>query len=361
MKSVDDVRVFLELTTYYRRFVENYAKISKPLVKLLEKDVEFQWSPECNSAFMELKRRLTEAPILAYPRFNKPFILDTDASAFAIGSVLSQVGNDGLEHPVAYFSRILSKPECNYSVTRKELLSMIDSMEHFRTYLLGKPFTVRTDHTALRWLQNFKEPTNQVARWIERLAEFDYTVQHRPGKSHGNADALSRYPVQAIAIAGTPECCEFSLPDLAESQSEDKILGKIREWVKEGKRPTDGEVAASSAEERFYWAKFSLLECKNDVLYITHATDDENADGKKRLVSPKSMYLLALQYTHSKPGSGHLSTKKMYEKLRLRFYWWRMYETIQSFVHACEACASRKSFRKNRAPLKPIGTVWPFQ
>ena len=135
----------------------------------------------CEDAFKALKKALLEVVTLAYPDFSKPFIVDTDASDVGIGAVLSQLNNSNVEQPLAYYSRSLSKPERKYAVTRKEMLALVDSLRHFRCYLIGKKFKVRTDHSALQWLRTFKEPVGQVARWIERLAEYDFEIIHPPG------------------------------------------------------------------------------------------------------------------------------------------------------------------------------------
>ncbi|GBN35347.1 Retrovirus-related Pol polyprotein from transposon 297, partial [Araneus ventricosus] len=138
-------------------------------------------------------KALITSPVLTYPRTDKEFILDTDASNEGIGAVLSQkIGNE--ECVIAYFSKSLGKPERNYCVTRKELLAIVKSIEHFHHYLYGRKFLLRTDHASLRWLLNFREPEGQIARWIQRLQEYDFEIQHRKGTSHGNADALSRRP-----------------------------------------------------------------------------------------------------------------------------------------------------------------------
>ena len=170
--------------------MKDFARIAKPLHRLTEKSYPFHWTNECASAFGELRQRLVSAPVLAFPDFRQPFILDTDASDVGMGAVLSQV-LDGQERVIAYASRTLSKPERRYCVTRRELLAVVTFVQHFRPYLLGSRFLLRTDHT---WLWNFKEPEGQIARWLERLQEYDFTVQHRPGKKHSNADALSRLP-----------------------------------------------------------------------------------------------------------------------------------------------------------------------
>ena len=146
-----------------------FAAIAKPLHHLTEKTAKFNWSLQCEQAFIELKQHLTSAPILALPDFSQQFILDSDASDVGIGAVLSQKQVDGSEHVIAYASRVLSKPERRYCVTRKELLAAVSFIKHFRPYLLGKPFILRTDHSSLTWLSNFRNPEGQLARWLEAL------------------------------------------------------------------------------------------------------------------------------------------------------------------------------------------------
>ena len=193
-QNVKQIRSFLGLCSYYRRFVHNFSTIAKPLHKLTEKGANFVWTDECQYAFETLKRSLVNAPILAYPSpTSGQFILDADASNVALGAVLSQIQN-GEEKVIAYYSRCFSKPERHYCVTRRELLAVIDSIKNFHHYLYGAHFMVRSDHGALRWLMNFKKPEGQIARWIEILATYDYEIQHRAGRIHSNADALSRRP-----------------------------------------------------------------------------------------------------------------------------------------------------------------------
>ena len=181
------------LASYYRRFIEGFAEIAVPLNKLTHKESTFKWNDACQNAFITLKERLISSPILSYPEMTGQFILDTDACDVAIGAVLSQEQN-GVEKVIAYSSRTLSKTESKYCVTRKELLAVVFHCKHFQHYLYGQRFLVRTDHGSLRWLFRFKNPEGQMARWLEVLSTFDFEVQHRPGRQHGNADGLSRLP-----------------------------------------------------------------------------------------------------------------------------------------------------------------------
>ena len=191
--NATQLRAFLGTAGYYRHFVPNYAEITSPLYRAIQKGETLTWTAACQEAFSTIKRHLSNAPILAFPCMEVPFILDADASDRGLGAILSQV-QDGRERVVAYAARALSKAERNYSTTRKELLALVWGCEHFESYLCGKRFLARTDHSALLWLRNFKNPRGQVARWLERLSDFNFAVEHRPGHLHGNADGLSHIP-----------------------------------------------------------------------------------------------------------------------------------------------------------------------
>ena len=142
--SKRDVQQFLGLANYYHRFIKDFASIARPLHRLTEKTATFKWTTECEAAFSDLKDKLTTAPVLEHPRYDKEFIIDTDASATGIGAVLSQVQDDGREHVIAYASRTLSRPERRYCVTRRELLAVVTFIHHFRPYLLGRKFSLIT-------------------------------------------------------------------------------------------------------------------------------------------------------------------------------------------------------------------------
>ena len=192
--SKKEVQQFIGFANYYRCFIKDFAQHARPLHRLTEQTSQFQWTDVCQEAFGELCKRLCSAPVLAYPDFEKPFILDTDASDVGIGGVLSQLDGEGKERVIAYGSRLLSKPERRYCVTRRELLALVTFVHLYRPYLICRKFTLRTDHGSLTWLRNFKEPEGQLAWWLERLQELDFEIVHRRGRSHQNADALSRLP-----------------------------------------------------------------------------------------------------------------------------------------------------------------------
>ena len=188
------VRRFLGLTGYYRKFIPDYAKIAAPLTDLTRKNKPNQvlWTAECDMAFQELKSILCSSPVLASPDFTRSFILQTDASERGVGAVLSQCDGDGQEHPIAYFSRKLLPREEHYSTIEKECLAIKLGVQAFRVYLLGRPFLIQTDHRALEWLDRLKDNNHRLTRWSLALQPYQFTVTYRAGKANSNADALSR-------------------------------------------------------------------------------------------------------------------------------------------------------------------------
>ena len=171
----------------------NFASVARPLHKLTEANIEFAWTSEYHTSFDTLKKLLSTAPVLSYPDFTVEFILDTDACSHGIGTVLSQL-KDEVEHPVPFAIPTLTKAEGNYCVTRKELLAVVEFVRHFRHYLLGPKFRIRTDHAPLRSVLKTREPEAQLARWIEFLSRFEYEIEYREGQRHHNADAMLRRP-----------------------------------------------------------------------------------------------------------------------------------------------------------------------
>ena len=300
-----EVRSFLGLCSYYRRFIHSFSQISKPLHVLTEKNRFFEWTDPAEKAFQTLKEKLTTAPILVYPSETDQFILDTDASNHHIGAVISQV-QQGQERVIAYYSRTLNKSERNYCITRKELLAIVAAVKHFRPYLYGKQFKVQTDHGALTWLMKFKHPEAQVAHWIEVLDTYDFKIEHRPGKSHGNADALSRRPCDGIdckqcnKMERSGQETQIHIPSrkptnrnqqtevvrvirennwiLNKTKSEirqvqlcDKVLSKVIR-LKETRtlKPSWHEISTESPTFKMYWSIWDNLYLHEGVLYCSY-------------------------------------------------------------------------------------------
>lgn len=196
-KTQKEIKSFLGLAGYYRRFIKDFAKIAKPMTLCLKKNSKIEHTPQFLSSFNHLKNLLINAPILRYPDFTQPFVLTTDASNIAIGAVLSQ-STPPNDHPVAYASRTLNETEQKYSTIEKELLAIIWACKYFRPYLYGRKFQIYTDHRPLVWLFNVKEPGSKLIRWRLKLEEYDYTIIYKSGKQNTNADSLSRISLNAL-------------------------------------------------------------------------------------------------------------------------------------------------------------------
>eukprot|EP00731_Ephydatia_muelleri_P011389 Em0006g283a len=192
------VRCFLGMTGYYRKFIPDYASIAAPLTDLTKNAAPNQvvWTDRCEGSFQKLKSLLCREPVLRSPDFTKEFVLQTDASDVGVGAVLSQLDEEGADHPVAYYSRKLLAREQKYATIEKECLAIKLATQAFRVYLLGRPFIIQTDHRALEWLDRLRENNAKLSRWSIALQPFKFQVRHRPGKDNGNADCLSRLPTE---------------------------------------------------------------------------------------------------------------------------------------------------------------------
>ena len=191
--AVTKVRAFLGHVGYYRRYIYKYANIAIPLTELTKKiDTTPVWTEACTKAFKMLKHKLTIVPVLIPPHWNKDFEVYVDASNVAIGSVLSQKDEKGHDRPIYFASRQLSIAEKNYTITEREALGMIFLVQKYRHYLLSYKFVFHVDHDALKYMINKPQLSGRIARWVLLLQEFNFTIQVRFGKSHANADHLSR-------------------------------------------------------------------------------------------------------------------------------------------------------------------------
>uniref|UniRef100_A0A5S6R4Y5 RNA-directed DNA polymerase n=1 Tax=Trichuris muris TaxID=70415 RepID=A0A5S6R4Y5_TRIMR len=369
--SPKELRQFLGLASYYRRFVSSFATVAAPMNKLMKKSSRWNWAPECEVSFQELKAPLTSAPTLSFADFNQAFILDTDASNCGVGAVLAQVV-DGKEVVVAYASRTMSKAERSYSTTRQEMLALVWAVRHFRPYLCGKKFRARTDHSSLRWLQGFKEPEGQVARRLELLSSYDFEVEHRAGRKHRNADALSRMPERAqnnnIGIVNHLVKLRSWLPnvdaqEMLQAQRNDPNVGTILEWTEMGSWPEQSPTGASRTL-RYLWCQKGQFGLRGGLLYRRWVPVLPPGRGVTTwlLVITNSLIPRLLESAHDGPAGGHLGYKKTFEKLRRTFYWPNQREDVANWCGSCEACARRKpgGSKRPRAPLQQecIGNPW---
>lgn len=193
-RTEKEIKQFLGMTGYYRKFIHNYAHIAKPLTLQLRKGTEIN-PEEFKDSFLLLKQHLINSPVLQFPNWELPFVLTTDASSVALGAVLSQI-SEGRDHPIAFASRTLSQTEQKYSTIEKELLAVVYACTHFKPYLYGKRFTLQTDHKPLQWLFTMKNANTRLMKWIFYLNDFEFDIKHIDGKTNYVADALSRIDLQ---------------------------------------------------------------------------------------------------------------------------------------------------------------------
>ena len=368
--TTKEVQQFLGLASYYRKFVKDFAELAKPLHRLTEKNAKFQWTDDCQRAFIELRQKLVTSPILVYPDFNRNFILDTDASNSGIGAVLSQLDDNGCERVIAYGSRLLSKAERQYCVTRRELLAVVFFTKQFRPYLAGKKFLLRTDHGSLTWLRNFKEPEGQLARWLEQLQELDFDIVHRQGRKHTNADALSRLPCPQCkreshdpsSVAATMVIpSESTQKTLRDAQLEDPIIKPLLISKEAGEKPLKADERKFGSAARRLMQLWDQLIVRDGILYrqYAHPTKEKS---HLQLIIPKSLRDEVLEDLHEGALGGHLGMEKMLARVKERFYWPGHHKDTQNWCRNCATCSARKNPpQKPRAPLQSIRTGYPLQ
>ena len=191
----------------------DYASVAAPLTDLMQKGRDWAWQSTQQHAFETLKARLLQAPVLVHPDIKKPYVLHTDASEVGIGETLSQLDTEGIPRLIACRSRKLNKAQLNYPVHEKEMLALIDALEDWRHYLLGAEIHIFTDNSALRYLQNTKQPSSRQVRWLEKLQLYSpLKIAHIPGKTNTSADALSRSPLlrEEVIELGKPSTVDLS-------------------------------------------------------------------------------------------------------------------------------------------------------
>ena len=339
--KVVHIQQFLGITGYYRRFIEHYSAYAFPLNELIKKDVKWVWSPECDKVFNLLKEKLISYPILQKPNFNKPFILHTDASGTWIGAVLTQKDELGREYNCYYYSCILKGAEIHYGITEKECLAIVKAVKHFRVYLFNH-FTIVTDHAALKWLMDKTEPTGRLARWTMFLQAFDFTILHRAGRKHCNADALSR-PILSIMASTSGEAehkdIQASLEEEANLSSadldphEDEFL---LHFLRTGKF-----VVGSSNQQRKRIIKIAGdYKLERGILY--YARDDMF----KIIPEPNKRLEIVTAAHHN----GHFKVETTYNRLKEKFYWRDLMRDIEHVISQCIRCLKYSKIRVNEHP-----------
>jgi hypothetical protein len=347
-ESVSEIKSFLGLAGYYRRFIEGFSKLALPLTKLTRKDQAFVWDGNCEESFQELKRRLTTAPVLILPDAKESSVVYCDASKLGLGGVLMQGGN-----VVAYASRQLKVHERNYPTHDLELAAVVFALKVWRHYLYGSRFEVFSDHKSLKYLFDQKELNMRQRRWLEFLKDYDFGLSYHPGKANVVADALSRKTLHMSSLMvkelelieefrDLSLVCEVTstsvklgmlkltnpfLEDIKERQKSDKRLMEKLVLINEGKE-TNIKIDESGV------MRFHGRICVPDVPKL------------KRMI---------MEEGHRSGLSIHLGVTKMYQDLRKLFWWPGMKRQIYEFVYSCLTCQKLKIKHQ-----KPFGLLQPM-
>lgn len=324
--TVAEVRRMIGVAGWYKRFIPHYSDICAPLNRLTRKSVKLVWDDNCNRAWNTIKQHLISAPILSCPDFSLPFVIQTDASSYGLGAVLTQSTTDG-EKVVCYLSRSLSRLERRYTTTELECLAVLWAIEKLRSYVEGSHFTVVTDHHSLCWLHNLKDPCGRLARWAIRLQQYDFKIIHRKGRDHHVPDTLSR-----------------SVPVLDSCEIDNKVKqSTLCSWY----RKMLEKVSLNPLQ-------FPAWREENGILYHYHknimsglASKEENW---KRVI-PRVERNDLLKQMHDDPTSGHLGVFKTYNRVLQKYYWPHMRADIARYVRNCKTCLANKVERKLPAGL----------
>lgn len=314
-KSIRDVRRLMGLIGFYQKFVRNYSHITTPITDLLKKSKRFKWTDDAERALDELKSVLTSSPVLANPRYDLPFTIETDASQLAVGAALLQEHPEG-KRIIAYFSKKLSSTQRKYAATEKECLAVLLAVENFRHYVEGTSFTVITDAKSITWLftMSAANGNSRLLRWALKLQSHDFTIQYRKGKENVLADCLSRIETVQVVDDEYAELRQ-KISNNPQEYQEFKIVGdKIFKFVQDDSRIED---------KRFQWKMYPPKQDRLEIIKAAHE-------------------------------SAHLGYDKTISKLREKFFWPRMAIDTRQFCKSCVSCKVSKSSNINNTP--PMGS-----
>lgn len=346
------IKSFIGLASYYRKFIDNFSAIAQPLTDKLQKKVTFSWNAQCDNAFKTLKNALTTAPVLQYPEFERPFYLSVDASDFALGAVLSQKFNGENDLPIAYASRVLNSAERHYPTIKKECLAIIYAVRKFRPYIYGRKFFIVTDHRPLTWLKNVSNPASILIRWRLELEEYEYEIIHKSGILNTNADALSRisYPseTQDIRVVTRSQSKTTSQSSNHNSVSSGPTL------IQNDLSTTPSPISPTSPISPNPVVDDKLLV---DTKSSSNSNKTNQINNNKSPV-PKIVSLVSdediqkvLHDFHFSPLGGHQGVMRTYKRLKVYYSFPRMIERIRKFVKTCSLCQKNKIGPQNKLPM----------
>ena len=345
--TVKQTRGFLGFGNFYRRFIRGFSNLAKPLNDLLKKDHKFIWTDDCQKAFDELKKRFTEEPVLMMPDQTKPFQIETDASKYATGAVLTQLDSNGDRHPISFISKTFSPAERNYEIYDRELLAIIRALEEWRHYIQGSPHTtiVLSDHKNLTYYREAKKLNRRQARWSLYLSEYDVKLVHTPGNKMVQSDALSRRPDLCPEedndnqdIVMLPDDMFLNLIDL-ELQRKIAISDDL-----------DGN-AAEALKLLLEEAPTSMTAGLND--WTIDKTDGRNIlfyKGKNYIPRNTELRREIVQNFHDHETAGHPGEIGTYNAVRQHYWWPGLRTFVKNYVQGCGIC---QQFKIDRSPSKP--------
>ena len=366
-RNVKQLQSFIGFCSYYRKYVKNFSSIVSPLLKLTEKRVEFIWTELHQNAFDQLKSYLISTDhVLALPDFDKPFRIECDASKIGISGVISQ--KHGCHYkPIAFYSKHLSKTERAYSTSERELLGIVLSVEHFKQYIYGRHVEIWTDHEPLKFLSTADVPSPRLARLQKRLNIYNYSIQYRPGKANGNADALSRLVEEDENEIDDHETDATILinamflrdDDPKNDQLSDPNLNWFIELKRENiNRPFIKDFENSECKSLYkQWHRFKLF---NNKLFREFITEDDNIIYQYTVPSKERETII--KNNHDFTMCGHLGFQKTFDRITAKYYWYQQATQIKQYVEECQECQMNKHTNKyNITHMRPIFATRPGQ